>query len=1071
MKMKDIAKKGLKGRQKDTFLIKAVITLAFIFIITSTIFESSMNKTKLEQQMDLYGEWHAAYLGGNQETLERLKKEPEIDKIGQNLIIGKSDACGVIGTFNQDLIDMGRFSLYKGRYPEKPNEIMLELNQMSNMNLDLEVGQKIQVEIEIPIVDEDLGPYIMGLNEEFREQKIYPEYLRHHTAPFEKIGDVMTVVNSHYFYYYPYYEEVYPETIRENGFMYEQKVKLKKEFIITGILQTYTDKWDLGGHRAPNALITEEGGKAFTDALYGTTLGDFSDYEMDYNIFLKSNSLGKELFSELVDDYPNREYIIEEDEWVKGIDFRFWVSLFWATDEEVEQALEDVSKWYIDKDPEEWAESFIEGSDILDSKLEVNTSNFRRNNFSYPELIGTTEYTLVLTIIAVIFIATSLAILQIFLTQMRRRSRRIVLLKSIGATKGQIVEMLFYEGMYFLRTGLFIGIPVGLGVSAIIIYFMNTFEGRNLHFYADPYLLGIGILAGVLALFVGMAIPSLYAVNIPLVGTMSKPPKHKKIKHKTNDDRKIKRQSFSSINWQYFKLNKGKTFISFGISFITIIILLMALLLNYLSFNKYRDVVIANGRPDYAMETFYGELDKKIAFMENELKELDGIDTVEAYKVGKQLFFWYDGITDNERLKAFENVLPNKLLPDHFSSYNRRLEDEPDWIKEAFYSKIYGIDPQGELFNKYKSMITEGNIDQDRFAKGEEVILLIPMYLPRDNSVINKSFSKEQVQAATDEDNRMNWILENSGAYKTSYKERYKNYYFKQADIKPGDTIYLSSDNEAISDTEHIIGHTTHKAKVGGIINYFPRKGVWPFSKNVASYVVISSMDGMEIVYPNSKLGLFQQSLESMRTVVEVMRPTTHGRTIIYINTDSKVKDTVFDAKLLTYANDRGYTLYNYKDSNIQLYYEAFNNALIIALLGITAAGIALIILYNTNSSKMEQDKNRVGILQALGVTREEFSRHYLKLGIIIALLTLLIAHIVILAILFFTSVVTIEGISMTFSDYIKDIFRYRLMGYSWTVHTIICIVYFIITVLIYYLPSRSIINKYPVENIRSLAR
>lgn len=274
MKMKDIAKKGLKGRQKDTFLIKAVITLAFIFIITSTIFESSMNKTKLEQQMDLYGEWHAAYLGGNQETLERLKKEPEIDKIGQNLIIGKSDACGVIGTFNQDLIDMGRFSLYKGRYPEKPNEIMLELNQMSNMNLDLEVGQKIQVEIEIPIVDEDLGPYIMGLNEEFREQKIYPEYLRHHTAPFEKIGDVMTVVNSHYFYYYPYYEEVYPETIRENGFMYEQKVKLKKEFIITGILQTYTDKWDLGGHRAPNALITEEGGKAFTDALYGTTLGD-----------------------------------------------------------------------------------------------------------------------------------------------------------------------------------------------------------------------------------------------------------------------------------------------------------------------------------------------------------------------------------------------------------------------------------------------------------------------------------------------------------------------------------------------------------------------------------------------------------------------------------------------------------------------------------------------------------------------------------------------------------------------------------------------------------------------------
>ena len=38
MRLIDIAIDGLKGRKKDTLLIKLVITLAFIFIVTSTVF-------------------------------------------------------------------------------------------------------------------------------------------------------------------------------------------------------------------------------------------------------------------------------------------------------------------------------------------------------------------------------------------------------------------------------------------------------------------------------------------------------------------------------------------------------------------------------------------------------------------------------------------------------------------------------------------------------------------------------------------------------------------------------------------------------------------------------------------------------------------------------------------------------------------------------------------------------------------------------------------------------------------------------------------------------------------------
>ncbi len=64
-----------------------------------------------------------------------------------------------------------------------------------------------------------------------------------------------------------------------------------------------------------------------------------------------------------------------------------------------------------------------------------------------------------------------------------------------------------------------------------------------------------------------------------------------------------------------------------------------------------------------------------------------------------------------------------------------------------------------------------------------------------------------------------------------------------------------------------------------------------------------------------------------------------------------------------------------------------------------------------------------------------------------------------------------LSGFSVGFSGYIEDIFVYKLMDYPWILHLVACIIYFIITILIYYMPSRSITGKYPVENIRSLSR
>lgn len=1192
MKIRDLARAGLKGRKKDSLLIVLVIVLAFVFIVTSTSFQASTEKTKKEQSLDLYGEWEAAFLEADGDILEDLKAEKDIDKIGFSQIIGQSEKAGLVGSFNQDLINLGRLKLYKGEIPKEDNEIMVELNQMSLMGLDLEVGQKLALEISIPrnldpvenfivrseelaryMEEEGIIPSLQGnkiyevLSNLFYEQHLlihgelsgdlsleerykrhqesfkdkYPEAIEalsilpgedskkikkllddygdllkkdkadlgalqakyreieekiysnekmkeiqvnpHNEYPNEKIGDTSIFVSSSFFHYYLESQEASPKVARQKGVLVEQKITLKKEFIITGILESYSDKWDKGDFKLANAFITEGGAVLLKDAFYNNSIEDFSDYEMPYHIFLASDRLGANLYDRLKASYPDKEFLGWDQpskEYISGL-----YGLMGESRESIEKSLEeregpgaweDSYYWDGRRSDDEGRDSSIEGIWDSGEEMLVNNSNFRRNSFAYGGDEGSAESILSFTIIGIIFIATVLAILQIFLTQMKRRSRKIVLLKSIGASKGQIVKMVLYEGLYFLRKGALLGIPLGLVSSLGLVYGMNKFGGRNLSFFIDPYFLVWGILAGVLALFLGILVPMIFAIRIPLVGSMSKAPKHSKWR-RTGEGKGLAYQSFLRINIEYLKLNRTKTLISFGISFIIITILITSSFLSYRSFNGYKEEVLEKSRPDYALEAIYGESNPEIRRQREGLLEIEGIKSVETYKVGKQTFLWYKGIGKNKLLNDFEELLPLELRKNYFSKYNGELQDENQepgmpklqpYIKNAFLTKIYAIDPEGELFNKYESALSLGKIDPEKFKKGDQVILMVPNYIEGDKGLGDRKFTKKEVLDGSNEDNRMSWIFEKSGSYKQSYDERYKDYYERDQHIKVGDKVYISADMEDLNDGGRILGYNSREVEVGGIINYLAQGGSWPFSNSRASYVIISSNDAMTSIYPLASNGLRNMELKDMERGIKMLYPTRYGRTLWYINTDSRGKDSVLDSELLAFAHNHNYTIYNYRESNSKLFQTGLNNALIIGLLGLTAAGIALVILYNILLSKAEQDKNRIGILQALGVTREEFTRYNLLEGLIQGGLSLVLAHLLLLLILFLTAK---PGVSMGLIGRLRDIFVYDLWLYPWNWHIILSISYLILMVVIYYLPTRKIIRNSPVENIRALGR
>lgn len=1095
MNTRDIARSGLRGRKRDTLLLKLVITLAFIFIITAMIFQSSTKQTKLEKRLELYGEWNAAYLNGDKGVLKSLEEEPGVKEINNSIIIGDSAKLGVVGTYNQELIDMGHLALYKGDYPKADNEIMVELNQMSDLGLELEVGQKVSVEIDVVTVDKNMEEYI---NDTFRDiyensnkDFIQTNSNKYHETPFEKIKDILLVASSDYIYAYEVGEVSDPEAIRTKGFLYYQKVTMKKEFVISGILNTYTDKWDLGGYAAPNSFITESAGEEIIDAFYNNNILETSEYEFNNNIFLKINNIEK--YDELKVKYPDRAIPKNKnDSYVSYNVAQILNSVL--INQMNDLNLESFNEIYNDNKPNgidncmvlnqngiNWNMVFTYQSILnvfntingtpLDNVSKVDNSNFRRNTFSYPNSEGTTENALTIVIIAVIFLATSCAVFQIFITQMKRRTRKIVLLKSIGATNGQIIKIILWEGLYLLKSGLLYGVTFGVAISYFAILVLNSAKGSGIKFHVSYPLVILGILAGCIALFVGMLVPMIFAIRIPLLGTMSKPPKHNKIRqHKKDKEIRKMNQSFSTISWNYFKQNKGKTLLPFGLSLLIVSILLTTVLLGFMSFKNYINTVVVNNRPDYAIEAVYGEMQKKIGMVHDDLLTIDGVTKVDSYKYGIDTLFWYEGMENNKLMNSFMDLLPTKLMSEHFFVEDMAHSNQPEWIRKAFYTKTYGIESNSEVFSEYEKAITVGSINKENFDSGEEVILLIPMYLEGDTTTVKKRYETYDIINSANEDNRMEWLLEDSDTYKLSFNKGYKDIAIMQTDIKVGDKIKLSSDDEKIVGQEWVISYTTKEVTVGSIIYYFPEEGIWPFSNTVSPYTVITSFNGLEKIYPNSKLGLFRVSIDEMKSMTSSLFKVKYGRTVWYLKTDSD-ENTVLDSKLLAYANNNGHNVYNYRESNESLWNEGLSSCIIVGLLGLTSSLIALIILYNTLVSKAEQEQNRIGVLQSIGVTKLDFTKHYLKVGFAQGILSVIIANCIIFIVVMVTSVKQLSTADVAFVDRLKDIFANQLYLYPWYLHIAICILFLISIIFMNFYSSNKVTKNYPIENIRSLNR
>ncbi len=791
--------------------------------------------------------------------------------------------------------------------------------------------------------------------------------------------------------------------------MISQKIIISKPMTISGIIETYSNLWDVEDLPVANSFVTEEAGKAFLE-----------------NGFFKTE---------------NKDLIIDINE------YKTPINLFIESNMTTEDIIEDYGSKY---------------------------QGLKRNSYSYPSLEGSAEGTLTYVIIAFVFVATVFAVFQIYLTQMRRRTRKLALLKSIGATNGQIIQLIMWEGFYLLLVSLFIGIITGFTLSKALIFFMNQNDLNNIIFDVNYSLLAFGILIGILAVIIGMLIPIITAINIPLTGRISKPPKHKKsylkIKKQINQDSiyNVKKQNFINISLRHIFVNKTKYILTVLLYTITITVLISTIFLSYLFFQDYINKVIVVDKPSYGYEVIYGMPNREINEIVEEIKSIDGVVSVDAYKYGEHAYMWYDTINEHEFYSIFKEMLPTYLTREHFGELDEfvNIDDKyKDLIGESLVTNIYGIDmaeneaenslDSQSLFSNINKNLTIGSIDYEDFKAGKEVVVLMPIY-QINNSVDVSKINDQNIISNTDFKNRIKTFSSVSEAFDISYDFRYKDLYSNDSSLKPGDTISLTVPNVELEGEALVDTVTTHKVKIGGIIHYFPDIGIWPFAETIENPVVIGSNTLVGKMYPSTIYGpsryIQGYGKSNLENLINSFYPTKFGKTNFYIRTNDEVNDLNIFIDLQRIALNREFTFINYQENINAIFVKSFNFTSIIVVLGLVIAGIALIILYNTTLSKVEQEKDRIGILQSLGVSNKQFNLLYLLTGFLSSLLALTIAHIVLSLIVYFTM-------------------DYSLWLYPWQLHLGVCPVFIIFATLIYYIPIRRIITNQPVYNIRSLIR
>ena len=261
--------------------------------------------------------------------------------------------------------------------------------------------------------------------------------------------------------------------------------------------------------------------------------------------------------------------------------------------------------------PKDESYSYDEQTNLYFKDIEYNEGLLRLLGVSSYDNINTTLILIVALVASLVIIATIATIYNSFSIAISERKKQFGILNSIGATKSQIMKLVFLEG--FLVS--IVGIPIGLlsGTVAIDIVFKviktffktSMFGELDLRVVFSPIVLIISTLVILLTIFISAIIPAINAAKISPLEAIKNSSNLKVGKIKSSKLVKKIFKTEGELAYKNLRRNKGK----FRITLFSLVISIVI----FISFNGFVDMFIE------ANQINYGSITNDLTLYENNL--------------------------------------------------------------------------------------------------------------------------------------------------------------------------------------------------------------------------------------------------------------------------------------------------------------------------------------------------------------------------------------------------------------------------------------------------------------------
>ena len=361
-------------------------------------------------------------------------------------------------------------------------------------------------------------------------------------------------------------------------------------------------------------------------------------------------------------------------------------------------------------DPQDESYNYDDQTYMYYKDIEFNEGLLRLLGASSYDNINITLILIVGLVASLVIIATIATIYNSFSIAISERKKQFGILNSIGATKSQIMKLVFLEG--FLVS--IVGIPIGLlsGTVAIDIVFKviktffktSMFGELGLRVVFSPIVLIISTLVILLTIFISAIIPAINAAKISPLEAIKNSSNLKVGKIKSSKLVKKIFKTEGELAYKNLRRNKGK----FRITLFSLVISIVI----FISFNGFVDMFIE------ANQINYGSITNDLTLYENnlltkeevqktidELKKINGLKDV-AIDKGYNLNVHVDEKNINKDLR--ESLKQSDYVDMDNSTYN--------FINSRLYIPGY--------FSISNIKLSEGKFDR-KTAKAENGVILV----------------------------------------------------------------------------------------------------------------------------------------------------------------------------------------------------------------------------------------------------------------------------------------------------------------------------------------------------------